>query len=184
MSDDLVVRLRHAWDERERQLGEDEQWARAASQAYTYAVGDRAVPAEGVHWTWVAGENWEPVRPDPAIDEFVAPPGENCNLATIEQWSIGNYGIEGLPDRLMPQTYANSIVEMDASAAGHIARHDPARVLAEVERGRRDIAAKRHILDEYEQAQAYYEQHRAAPAGEVTGLWTAVRALAEAEGLA
>ena len=42
---------------------------------------------------------------------------------------------------MMPRTYANEIIEMDASAAGHIARHDPARVLAEV-------AAKRAILDE------------------------------------
>ena len=121
-------------------LDRDEQWARAASQAYPYAVGDTSVPEAGVHWTWVAGENWEPVRPDPAIDEFVAPPGENCNLATVEQWPIGNWGIEGVPERFAPQTYANSIVEMDSSAAGHIARWDPHRVLAKVK-------ADRAILD-------------------------------------
>ena len=45
----------------------------------------------------------------------------------------------------MPQTYANSIVEMDASAAGHIARWDPARVLAEIQ-------AKLRILDRYADA--------------------------------
>lgn len=145
--DELVAFVR-------RCLDRDEQWARAASQAYPYAVGDTSVPEAGVHWTWVAGENWEPVRPDSAIDEFVAPPGENCNLATVEQWSIGNYGIEGMPERLMPQTYANSIVEMDSAAAGHIARWDPARVLAEVK-------AKRAILAMYEDYTA--ERRHLAP---------------------
>jgi hypothetical protein len=134
MSDDLVARLRHAWDERERQLDEDERVALAAHAN-----------------VWNAEESR---RHD---NEFVIVPDFTPSGVGVA------FGLKN---------------------AAHIARHDPARVLAEVERGRRDIAAKRRILDEYEQAQAYYEQHRAAPAGEVTGLWTAVRALAEAEGLA
>jgi hypothetical protein len=50
----------------------------------------------------------------------------------------------------------------------HIARWDPARVLAEV-------AADRRLLDEYEQARTYYDLHREAPAGEAYGLLTAVK---------
>lgn len=53
-----------------------------------------------------------------------------------------------------------------------IARHDPARVL-------RDVAAKRRLLEEYREAQAYYTANRSAPAGEVQGLWTAVQLLAQ-----
>lgn len=55
--------------------------------------------------------------------------------------------------------------------AAFIARHDPARVLREVE-------AKRRLLKEYREAQAYYTANRSAPAGEVQGLWTAVQLLA------
>jgi hypothetical protein len=56
----------------------------------------------------------------------------------------------------------------------HIERHEPAFVLA-------DIAAKRAILDAYEEAKRYYEgPGRAAPAGEVHGLWTAIQHLAYA----
>jgi hypothetical protein len=51
---------------------------------------------------------------------------------------------------------------------GHIKRWRPARVLAEVE-------AKRRLLDVYEEAVAYYTRHTSAPAGEVTGLLTAVK---------
>lgn len=50
----------------------------------------------------------------------------------------------------------------------HIARWDPARVLAEVE-------AKRSLLAAYDEARAYYSANRSAPAGEVHGLWTAVK---------
>jgi Family of unknown function (DUF6221) len=129
-----------------RCLDEDEQWALAANQVYPYAVDDPSPPETGVHWTWVTGENWTPTTPDPVTEEFVGDTTEewNVNLATVEQWSIGNYGIEGVPERFMPQTYANSIVEMDASAAGHIARWDPHRVLAKVK-------ADRAILDEIEE---------------------------------
>ena len=116
-------------------LNEDERWALAASAPYRYAVGNPPVPEGGVHWTWVVGENWTPVTPDPATDEFVEANGDewSCNLATVEEWrsEVGNW--------MMRRTYAGTIEEMDPSAAGHIARHDPARVLREVE-------AKRQIL--------------------------------------
>lgn len=54
------------------------------------------------------------------------------------------------------------------SDAEHVARWHPARVLAEVH-------AKQDLLAEFEQAGAFYDVHRSAPAGEVHGLWTAVK---------
>ncbi|MGW6912575.1 DUF6221 family protein [Kitasatospora sp. NPDC054939] len=59
----------------------------------------------------------------------------------------------------------------DFCAARHIARHDPARVRAEV-------AAKRQILVEYETAATFYGKNRHAPAGELHGLHVALRYLA------
>lgn len=152
---DLVTFLRACLDE-------DEAWARAACQAYPYAT-DQSLPEGGVHWRWVTGDEWETVALDPAVEEFVAEPGQPCHLATVEVWPTDRHP--------MPRTYDTEIVEMDASAAGHIARWDPARVLAEVE-------AKRRILDRYEEAVTWYSENRSAPAGEVHGLWTAIKLLA------
>lgn len=44
-------------------------------------------------------------------------------------------------------------------------------------RARADVAAKRLILREFVEADAFCREHRDVPAGEVHGLWTAVRAL-------
>lgn len=121
------------------QLDKDEAWALAASKPYRYADGDPQVPSGGVHWTWVVGENWEPVTPDPAVDEFVAIGGNwSANLATVEQWPSSCGGLLSKPD-MMPTTYAATVEEMDAAAAGHIVRQDPARTLARVKAGRRLI---------------------------------------------
>jgi hypothetical protein len=121
-------------------LDEDEQWALAASAPYRYAVEGATVPAGGVHWTWVVGENWTPVTADPAVDDTVGGPehyGCPVNLASVEQWPTASR-----PDRPMRRTVATEMVEVDSSAAGHIARHDPARVLREVE-------ANRWILEQH-----------------------------------
>lgn len=116
------------------QLDEDEAWARAASKPYPYADDGAKAPDGGVHWQWAAGENWEPVTPNPVLDEFVAEPGHPCYLLTVEEWPTNG--------RQSPNKYAYEIVEMDSAAAGHIVRHDPARVLAEV-------AAKRLIIADH-----------------------------------
>lgn len=130
------------------QLDADEQWALAASKPYPYAEGNPQIPAGGVHWTWVVGENWEPVTPDPVENEIVERDGDwNCNLATVEQWEWKSYGRAIEPGCMMRNTYASSIEEMDSAAAGHIVRHDPARVLAEV-------AAKRRIIERHPGATA------------------------------
>ena len=126
------------------QLDDDERWARAANQAYTYAE-DKTPPEAGVHWTWVSGDNWDVVTPDPVLDEFVGGyEGWRVNLATVEEW----------PSRITPtsapsmmrRTYAGTIEEMDPSAAGHIVRWDPARVLAEIDAKRRILAECERML--------------------------------------
>jgi hypothetical protein len=58
--------------------------------------------------------------------------------------------------------------EMWTNQLVHVRRHDPARVLREVEEDRR-------LLCQYEAAVAYYQKHRDVPAGEVTGLSFAVK---------
>lgn len=133
--DDLIAFLRAGLDE-------DEQWALAASRPYPYADGEPGVPAAGVRWQWVEGPDWEPARPDPAVREFVAEPGVSCNLVSVETWPSSG--------RLMPRPVATEIIEMDSAAAGHIVRHDPARVL-------REVAAKRRIIDECENTINYQD---------------------------
>lgn len=59
------------------------------------------------------------------------------------------------------------------AAARMIVWNTPRRVLA-------DVAAKRAIVKEYVEAEAYYRAHADAPAGELTGLKSAVRHLASA----
>lgn len=132
----------------EQRLAEDEAWALAASQPYEYAAETATVPPDGVHWTWVVGEDWTPITPDPAVDDKVGGEehyGCSVNLASVEQWP--NQGSDhGRPVRMMRRTVAHSMVEVDSSTAGHIVRHDPARVLREVQAKRRVLA--RHYRDE------------------------------------
>lgn len=178
---ELISFLRSAQDARLRQLDEDEQWARAASQAYPYAEGEPAVPETGVHWTWVKGENWEPTQPDPVTEEWVGgEPGQTVNLATVEQWPVAYTLADGtvIVRRPMPQTYADSIVEMDSSAAGHIARWDPARVLAEIDRERKRIGAERQVIELYDYA-VRRRPDNDEKAGRLDALRAAIGALAQ-----
>jgi Family of unknown function (DUF6221) len=125
------------------QLDSDEQWARAASEPYRHADEGSTAPESGVHWVWVAGENWDPVTPDPVAMEFIegTDGSWSANLATVEQWPVTR-DLGGGKSRgwMAPRTYADSIGEMDPSAAGHIVRHDPAAILRRVESDRRILA--------------------------------------------
>lgn len=138
MSDDLVARLRHAWDERERQLAEDE---RVALEASRFDHDDRPQTPTGEHWQWVEGENDRVIPIDPVTDEYV---GESLGEFRVSLRSVEEYPTN------MPYTLPHFVIhtaeEVPAICGLHIARHDPARVLAEVERGRRDLAAKRRML--------------------------------------
>jgi len=129
---DVLAFLRARYDEREA-------WALAASKPYPYAAGDPPIPSTGVHWEWVAGDEWEAVTLDPAVSEYVAD-GDPVRLATRETWPSSTRPDD--PRWQMRRTYSEDAQEMDSAAAGHIAFNDPAYVLA-------DIAAKRLILDAY-----------------------------------
>lgn len=58
----------------------------------------------------------------------------------------------------------------------HAARHDPKRVLDMV-------TATRELIVKYEQACAYYDEHKDKPAGEVHGLYTAIILIAKGYGI-
>lgn len=79
---------------------------------------------------------------------------------------IGNTGVIVASDGERAEECANGNW---AGIADHIARHDPARVLREVE-------AKRLLIANYEEAVAFYDEpaNRRVSAGEVTGLSTAL----------
>lgn len=115
-------------------LNEDEQWALAASKPCPYAEGHTRVPAGGLHWRWGVGPDWDPVEIDPAVQEFVDEDADSCVLLSVETWQSTTS-----PNWVLPRRYG-SVEEMDAAAAAHIVRHDPARVLREVEAKRRMIA--------------------------------------------
>lgn len=112
-------------------LAEDEQWAREASRRH---FEGQSAP-DGVHWQWECGNNDQVLEVNPMLGEFLEC-SEGCasaQLRSIEVWpsSVGS----------LPQMPMSGAEEVDASVAGHIVRHDPARVLAE-------IAAKERILEE------------------------------------
>lgn len=116
----------------EARLTEDELWAKAASTQPSYYVDERPVPEAGLHWTWAVGESWEPYPVDP-LEEFV---GETAHdyaptLVTVEQWP-SRYG-----GRMSQTKVLGNCEEVPSGVGGHIVRHDPARVLREVEAKRR-----------------------------------------------
>lgn len=125
--DDLVAWLR-------ARLDEDELWAKAASAPYH---GDGPTVPGGVHWTWAVGPNWEHVAVDPTAS-YVGEPddtGDVC-LVTVEEFPMSYGG--PLPGNVLDCDGD----EVRTGDAGHIVRHDPARVLREVE-------AKRWIVGEH-----------------------------------
>lgn len=94
---------------------------------------------------------------------------EHWRIASLTTYDTKSYDYAAR----MPAVRHPGYIDADANGR-HIARHDPASVLS-------DIAAKRAILDTYEEARTYYDgPGRSAPAGEVHGLWTALQHLASA----
>jgi hypothetical protein len=118
--DDLIAWLR-------AQLDEDEQLAREASRRNQ----DGSTPT-GEHWRWEETEHDQVLTLAPMLDEYLNE-GGNVALRSAEQYPTRSVG--DLPHMVVP--YAQEVRTVDAM---HIARWDPARVLAEVE-------AKRRILD-------------------------------------
>ncbi len=114
-----------------RQFDEDALWAVEASRD-----GDNPVPEGGAHWQWVGAENDAVIEPDPLVTEFVDDDHRWVSLRSVERYP-SSYSDDGLP-----QFAIHSAAQVPAAVGGHILRHDPAWVLA-------DVAVKRAILDEH-----------------------------------
>jgi hypothetical protein len=116
-------------------LDEDAAWATEASRR------DEGAPVPGgAHWQWEDGETDEVITPDLSakgpLDEDVA-----LSLRSRETWPTGSVGE-------LPQFAIHAAEDVPVAVGGHIVRHDPARVLAEVD-------AKRQVVERFEQAQRY-----------------------------
>lgn len=130
----MIAWLRQVWAERLRQLDEDERVAREASRGWNgsgYTEG-------GEHWRWEECEHDQVLTLDPVGEEYLND-GSQVALRSVEQYPTGN-----------PWTLQHHVVnteEVLTVDAMHIARHDPARVLADVEQGRQDVEARLQVLD-------------------------------------
>jgi hypothetical protein len=113
-------------------LEADGLWATEASRERGHLIEG------GAHWRWVHGEDWEPVTPDPSRGyDLTTNDGEYFCGKLI---SVEEFPRERGESSPMYASGRVSVQDIPAAAAGHLARHDPARVLAEV-------AAKRALLD-------------------------------------
>lgn len=112
-------------------LDEDEWWAREASTE----GGHRTVLGE--HWQWECETTDKPVIIDPMFGEYV----EGVDYSSVGLRSVEHHPTESVGP--LPHLVIHGQREVRTVDAGHIARWDPARVLAEV-------AAKRRILDEHQ----------------------------------
>ena len=126
-ADDLITWLR-------AQLDEDELWAKAASSPSSSRPSMEPVPG-GVHWVWGLGGNWEHYEPDPLEEYF----GENWDgdertITLITREEFDTHSVGPLAHSVL--SYVEEVRTVDAA---HIARHDPARVLAEVDAKRRTL---------------------------------------------
>lgn len=75
-------------------------------------------------------------------DEKTAVGADDSLGRTRRHWSVGPNGEE-----VLASGFYQMVADVPAGVARHVARHDPARVLAEVD-------AKRRVLDEYEASAA------------------------------
>src|SRR5687767_14103650 len=101
-------------------LDEDEAAARAAV--------DTECP--GTHWQWVINHDDTLPIQDPEDGMLTDPSRQEwaVSLRTVEQFPSSSGYIGFLPAFALPHAE-----EVPGGVAAHIARHDPARVLAEVE---------------------------------------------------
>lgn len=124
MTDNILAFLR-------ARLDEDALWATEASRR-----NDLPVAPGGVHWQWVDPDTDTVIAPSPELDDVVGGDHFRVSLRSRENWPTEWAG-------RLPQFAIPMAEEVPAAVGGHIVRHDPARVLAEVE-------AKRQILEAHE----------------------------------
>lgn len=86
-----------------------------------------------MHWQWVDPETDDVLTVDPGRDEYVGGQAFVGSLRSREAWPTTS----GVGD--LPQFAVSHAEEVPSAVGGHIARHDPARVLREVDAKRRLI---------------------------------------------
>lgn len=112
------------------QLDEDELWAVEASRR-----DDEPSVEGGVHWRWMNTATDEEIVPDPERESYVGELVEaTASLRSRETWPTSS-GVGELP-----QFAIKYPEEVPSAVGGHIIRHDPARVLREIEAKRQAIA--------------------------------------------
>jgi len=111
-------------------IAEDEWWAREASRR------DEAYVETGVHWRWEFNDTDVVATIDPLASEWLGLDDEangfKMSLRSVEEFPTATVGP-------LPQFAIGYAEEVPTTIAGHIARHDPARVLAECEAKRRIV---------------------------------------------
>lgn len=117
-------------------IAEDEQWARAA------------VETPGAEeWHWVRADDDTVPVVDPFVVEYLTEDGDVSlrSVAELRPVSTSDGTLQALPDFAI-----YSVDDIRSTVAGHIARHDPARVIAECEAKRQQIEhLTRAMEDDY-----------------------------------
>ncbi|MFF0009561.1 DUF6221 family protein [Streptomyces tibetensis] len=138
-------------DFNDARLDEDELWATEASRR-----DSEQAPDGGVHWHWVANSNDQEITPDPSRESYVGEDAEEAvSLRSRETWPTTS-GVGDLPQFAL---YAD---EVPSAVGGHIIRHDPARVLAEVAAKRVLIANWRELIQRIDAEQDAEKRERLA----------------------
>lgn len=110
-----------------RQIEDDLMWARESSRR-----GQGPHIETGVHWQWETSDD-QVVTPQPGVEEFVGEnEGSQVDLRSREEFTTRHVG-------RMPQFAICQAVEIPSAVGGHIVRHDPARVIA-------DLTARLHTV--------------------------------------
>ncbi len=109
-------------------LDEENQLAREASRD-----GERSTPT-GEHWHWVEPEHDQVLALDPMLDDYLND-GGNASLRSVEEYPTSS-------SYTLPHFVVYGTEEMRTVDAMHIARWDPARVLALT-------AVLRRMVDEF-----------------------------------
>ena len=110
-----------------RQIEDDLTWAREASRR-----GQGPHIETGVHWQWETSDD-RVVTPEPGTEEFVGESeGSQVDLRSREEFATRHVGA-------MPQFAVCQAVEIPSAVGGHIIRHDPARVIADLTARRRTV---------------------------------------------
>lgn len=122
-------------------LDEDQAWAEGC---------------QGHHWQWVCSDNDQVAVPEPAEEEYLIEDGARLSLRSVETKMSDPIsrpnGLPPWPAQPLPISWPIYHAEtIESTAAGHIVRHDPARVL-------RDIAADRKLIARYKAAVESHEE--------------------------